>query len=220
MIDDLSATQRHDLQQAVLVLRQGGVVAFPTETYYGLAVDPFNDQALERLFQLKKRPAQKPVLVLIDSQKRLPLLASEIPGQFRPLMERFWPGPLTLIFPARPNLSSTLTASTGTVGVRISSQPLAHSLTAMAGGVITATSANLSGLSPATTAQEIMTQFGHGLDWLLQGGPTQGGLASTIVAPCDKGLTLIREGAIPFAEVVKAGVSAPSRGPMADVKNC
>jgi len=196
MIDDLSATQRQDLQQAVLVLKQGGVVA------YGLAVDPFNDQALARLFQLKKRPAQKPVLVLIDSQGHLPLLAAEIPGQFRPLMARFWPGPLTLIFPALASLSPTLTAGTGTIGVRISSQPLARSLTAMAGGVITATSANVSGLSPATTAQEIMAQFGHGLDWLLEAGPTQGGLASTLVASGAKGLTLVREGAIPFAEIV------------------
>ncbi len=205
MSDELSATDRHALEQAGLVLSQGGVVAFPTETYYGLAVDPFNDQALARLFQLKQRPAQKPVLVLIDRPERLPLLAASVPDQYRPLISHFWPGPLTLIFPALPSLPPTLTAGTGTIGVRISSHPLARCLTAMAGGTITATSANLSGLSPATTPREVAAQFGPGLDFLLPAGPTRGGVASTIVAPCHAGVMLLREGAIPLAEVEKAG---------------
>lgn len=205
MTDTLSVAQHHDLTQAVAVLKEGGVVAFPTETYWGLAVDPFNGQALERLFELKQRPAQKPVLVLIDSQERLPLLASEVPGRYHPLMERFWPGPLTLIFPSQPLLSPLLTAGTGTVGLRISSHPLARSFTALCAGAITATSANISGRSPAVTEQEVVDQFGSGLDWLVKSGPTSGGTASTIVAADRGGLRLIRPGVIPFTEVEMAG---------------
>jgi L-threonylcarbamoyladenylate synthase len=200
----LSAAQHQDLQQALLVLRQGGVVAFPTETYYGLAVDPFNSQALERLFQMKRRPAEKPILVLIDSQEHLPLLASEVPNQFHALMDRFWPGPLTLIFPAQPHLSPVLTAGTGTIGLRISSHPLARSLTALSAGAITATSANISGRPPAVTEQEVLAQFGHDLDWLLKAGSTAGGTASTIIAADQGGLRLVRQGVIPFSEVEKA----------------
>lgn len=201
MTDSISPEVSQDLNSALLVLKQGGVVAFPTETYYGLAVDPFNSQALERLFQLKRRPAAKPVLVLIDKQERLSDLAAEIPPQFQSLMDRFWPGPLTLIFPAQPNLSHTLTADTGTVGVRISSHPLALAFCALAGGAITATSANLSGVTPAANEQEVLTQFGSRLDWLLKAGPTPGGQASTIVATHGSGLRLVREGVIPFGEI-------------------
>ena len=205
MTDLLSSAQYQDLRQAVLVLRQGGVVAFPTETYYGLAVDPFSSQALERLFQMKRRPVEKPVLVLIDQRSRLPLLAAEIPSQFHPLMERFWPGPLTLIFPAQPHLSPILTAGTGTIGIRISSHPLARSLTALAAGAITATSANISGSPPAVSEQEVLAQFGSGLDWLVKAGPTHGSMASTIIAADQGGLRLVRSGVIPFSEIEEAG---------------
>ena len=201
MIDGIPPELSQDLKSALVVLKQGGVVAFPTETYYGLAVDPFNSQALERLFHLKCRPAAKPILVLIDQQERLSQLAGEIPGQFQPLMDRFWPGPLTLIFPAQQHLSHTLTAGTGTVGIRISSHPLASALCFLAGGTITATSANLSGLPPAASEREVLAQFGSRLDWLLKAGSTQGGLASTIVTTDGGGLRLVREGAYPFSEI-------------------
>ena len=201
MTDFISSELHQDLTSALLVLKQGGVVAFPTETYYGLAVDPFNSQAVERLFLLKQRPSAKPILVLIDRQERLSDLCAEIPGQFQPLLDRFWPGPLTLIFPALPDLSPPLTAGTGTVGVRISSHPLALAFCALAGGAITATSANLSGLRPAASEHEVLVQFGTHLDWLVKGGATQGGLASTIVAADRGGLRLVREGVIPFGEI-------------------
>lgn len=200
--DSTSPGSSQDLQQALLVLKQGGVVAFPTETYYGLAVDPFNCQAVERLFQLKRRPASKPVLVLINDQNRLSRLAAETPSQFHPLMERFWPGPLTLIFPARSDLPLSLTAATGTVGIRVSSHPLAAQFCALAGGAITATSANLSGHRPAASELEVVGQFGRRLDWLLRGGSTPGGAASTIVALHQNGLRLVREGVIPSRAIM------------------
>jgi L-threonylcarbamoyladenylate synthase len=196
-----AAKVSHDLRQALLVLTEGGVVAFPTETYYGLAVDPFNPRAVDRLFVLKGRPLTKPVALLIDHPGRLPLLAAHCPPQFQPLMARFWPGPLTLIFPSLPHLSPLLTAGSGSIGLRISSHPLAHALTSQAGGIITATSANLTGLPPAVSVDGITAQFGQRLDWLLQADPTPGGAASTIVAATPSGLRLIREGVIPFAEI-------------------
>ncbi|MDP2106616.1 MAG: L-threonylcarbamoyladenylate synthase [Desulfobulbaceae bacterium] len=201
MIDAHSATLTYDLQQALLVLRQGGVVAFPTETYYGLAVDPFNGHAVDHLFELKRRPAVKPVLVLIDGLDQLARLTVGVPEQFSSLMGAFWPGPLTLIFSALPSLCTQLTAGTGTIGLRISSHPFARQLCLLAGGAITATSANRSGSQPARTEQEVVAQFGHEVDWVVKGGPTRGGLASTIIAAKPGGgLCLVREGVIPFAE--------------------
>jgi tRNA threonylcarbamoyl adenosine modification protein (Sua5/YciO/YrdC/YwlC family) len=114
------------LARAVVELQRGGIVAFPTETFYGLAVDPFCRSALVALFELKKRAADKPILVLIDHIEQLSQLVKSIPQQYVPLMERHWPGPLTLIFPAKKSLPVELTGGTGTIGVRISSHPLAE----------------------------------------------------------------------------------------------
>lgn len=202
MIDVSTGPPNHDLEQALLVLGQGGVVAFPTETYYGLAVDPFNSQAVARLFQVKRRPSTKPVLVLIDSLGQLPRLTLNTPCQFPPLMAAFWPGPLTLIFPAQLTIDPSLTAGTGTIGLRMSSHPLAHEFCFLAGGAITATSANRSGEPPARTEQEVVAQFNHEIDWVVKGGATRGGLASTIIAATTlgRGLRLVREGAIDFTE--------------------
>ena len=206
MTEAISSELSPELQSALLVIQQGGVVAFPTETYYGLAVDPFNCQAVERLFQLKRRPSAKPLLVLIDRQERLSRLAVAIPEQFSLLMDRFWPGPLTLIFPALPSLSPILTAATNTVGIRISSHPLASAFCTLAGGALTGTSANLAGQRPAASEHEVMAQFGHRLDWLLKAGSTKGGLASTIVAADACGLRLVRAGAISFGEIASLAV--------------
>ncbi len=189
------------LAEAVRVLRGGGIVAFPTETSYGLAVDPFNPQALTTLFALKKRPANKPVLTLISACSQLPLLAREVPSLCEPLILSFWPGPLTLIMPARPELPALLTGGTDSVGVRLSSHPLACSLVAAMGGPLTATSANLAGAVPCTTATEVRAAFGDQMGAILEGGPTPGGPPSTIVACCRDGIRLVRAGGVPFGEV-------------------
>jgi len=191
-----------DLATAVRVIEQGGVVAFPTETYYGLAVDPFNVAALTRLFAIKERPSRKAVLVLIHDREQLPLLVRQVPAAFRPLLDTFWPGPLTLVFPARPELSSLLTGGTGTVGVRVSSHGVATSLVAALGGPVTATSANISGRPPATSAAQVAAQFGAEVDFILDGGETPGGKGSTLVGcGVDGRCLLLRDGVIPFAMV-------------------
>lgn len=192
-----------ELARALAVIRAGGVVAFPTETYYGLAVDPFNREALSRLFALKRRPPDKPVLTLIETEAQLPLLARQVPEVYRPLMAAFWPGPLTLVFDAVPELPVILTGYSGTVGVRISSHPMARQLVAALGQPLTATSANYSGQPAAVTPDEVVAQLGLDVDLVLEGGATAGGPGSTIVGLGSEGLVELRSGVIPFVAILE-----------------
>ena len=192
-----------DFRRAVSVLAQGGIVAFPTETFYGLAVDPFNETALAELFRLKGRPLRKPFLVLIQDENQLPDLASSIPCLYRPLMKAFWPGPLTLVFPAGARLSSLLTGESGGIGVRISPHPVARIFGQMWGRPMTATSANLSGMPAASTADEVHQFFGDGVSCILDGGQTPGGMSSTVVGMYQGKLQLIRAGGIDFSSLIQ-----------------
>jgi L-threonylcarbamoyladenylate synthase len=191
-----------DLNRAVAVLNSGGVVAFPTETYYGLAVDPFNPLALNHLFTLKQREISKPILTLVDDRESLLVLVQSVPAVYSALMDTFWPGPLTLIFQAKLNLPALLTAGTSTIGVRQSSHPFARQLLRAFGKPLTATSANISGRSAAIDAYEVKAQFGSKIDLIFDGGKTPGIGGSTIVGLEGDKPRLIREGVIPFAEIV------------------
>ena len=193
-----------DLNRAVAVLNNGGVVAFPTETYYGLAVDPLNPLALNHLFTLKQRQISKPILTLVNDPESLSSLVHEIPDIYIPLVEKFWPGPLTLIFQAKLNLPALLTANTSTVGVRESSHPFARQLVRAFGRPITATSANISGRNAAIDAYEVKAQFGNKIDLVFDGGRTPGIIGSTIIGLSGNNLKLIREGMISFEEILQA----------------
>lgn len=184
------------LQEAEATLRRGGVVAFPTETYYGLAVDPYNQEAVAKIFQVKKRDLGKPLMLLIEQEAQLDNLVENIPVQYKPLIKKYWPGPLTLIFSAKANISAHVTCSKGTVGIRISSHPVALALVGRVGHPITATSANISGKPPAKSAGEVAQMFGDTLDYILDGGETAAGLCSTIVGLQDDRLSLFRAGQI------------------------
>lgn len=190
------------ISQAAQIILDGGLVAFPTETYYGLAADPFNRQALVRLFELKARDVYKPLLTLIEEKGQLDLLTPVIPDLFQPLMD-FWPAPLTLVFEARSSLPVMLTGGSGTVGARISSHPLARQLVSAVGHPITATSANISGKPAATTEQEVAAFFGDRIDMILPGDDTRGGAPSTLVGYEQNCLCLIREGAFPWRQVME-----------------
>jgi len=192
-----------DLNRAVAVLNGGGVVAFPTETYYGLAVDPLNPLALNHLFSLKQRDISKPILTLVDDRASLSFLAQDIPNIYEPLMKEFWPGPLTLIFQARLNLPTLLTAGTSTIGVRHSSHPFARQLLRAFGRPLTATSANISGYAAAVDAYEVKTQFGSKIDVIFDGGRTPGTVGSTIIGLEGDRLKLIREGVIPYRDILR-----------------
>ncbi len=188
------------IKAAVSVLRGGGVVALPTETYYGLAVDPFSESAVQRLFRLKKRPQEKPILLLLGSREMLIQVVAEIPPWAERLMEYFWPGPLTLVFKARQDLPRSLTAGTDTVAVRLPSHLLPIRLSQGFSKPITGTSANLSGGPPATRAEEVERIFPE-VDLVLDGGKSPGGLPSTIVSVVNFPPRLIRPGKIPWEEI-------------------
>src|SRR5207302_2721565 len=185
------------LRETCDVVRGGGVIAFPTETFYGLGVDPFNVQAVQRLYTLKGRsPQTSPVLVLIRSRHELLALVSEITPAAERLMEACWPGPLTLVFRAAVAVPSVLTAGTGTVGVRHSAYPDVQRVLEMIGGPLTGTSANRTGQPPATTAEEVEHAFGATVDLIVNGGPTPGGLPSTVVDTTVSPPRIIREGCV------------------------
>ncbi len=187
------------LAEARHLLGSGGLLALPTETFYALAVNPFDEAALARLFALKERPAEKPVLVLIAAPEMLSQVASEVTAAASRLMAAFWPGPLTLILPARPQLPRLLTGGTGTIGVRQPRQPIICWLMADLGLPLTGTSANRAGREPLTTAAEIAQEFGAGVDLILDTGPCPGGQPSTIVDVTVAPPRLVRAGAVPAA---------------------
>lgn len=202
---DRAPVPRVELDRAVEVIRGGGVVAFPTETFYGLAVDPFNERALTRLFAVKQRPLDKAILLLIGCREQLSLLGQmPLPESFQLLMDHFWPGPLTIILPARPGLSPMLTGNTGTIGVRMSSHPVAQLLAEAVGGPITATSANLSGEIAACSAFEVRRDLAGLVDYIVDGGGTPGGSGSTIVRRSDDRWQLVRPGVIPYDRILAA----------------
>ena len=152
--------------QAARVLANGGVVAFPTETFYGLGVAAMDAAAVRRLFALKGRPESRPILVLVDDPARVDALA-EVPDAARTLMARHWPGALTLVLRARPGVPAELTAGTGTIGVRQPAHAVARALVTALDMPVTAPSANLTGEAPPTTAKEVLRVFEDKVDLVL-----------------------------------------------------
>lgn len=193
---------KSSLREAGEVVRGGGVIAFPTETFYGLGVDPLNVPAVQRLYDLKGRSSQtSPILVLIRSRRELQALVSEITPAAERLMQACWPGPLTLVFRAAVAVPLVLTAGTGTIGVRLSAYPDVQRVLEIIGGPLTGTSANRTGQPPATTADEVERAFGADVDLIVNGGPTPGGLPTTVVDTTVSPPRLIREGCVSHASL-------------------
>ena len=168
------------LDAAAAVLRSGGTVAFPTESFYGLGADALSPEAVRRVFRIKGRPESKPLLVLVGSMERaLALVEGASPG-VRELMARHWPGPLTLVLRAAPLVPTEVTAGSGTVGVRVPGHAVALGLVRSAGMPLTAPSANPSGSAPPTRASEVAASFGEAVDFILDAGATAGGAGSTL----------------------------------------
>ena len=197
------------IEKAVIILKAGGVIAFPTETFYGLAADATNEKAVDRIFEIKGRSFNNPVALIISEEDDLHLITDNIPEAAKKLMAAFWPGPLTLVFKASPSVSPRLTAGTGKIGVRISSHPIAHALASGLGRPITATSANLSGSPECTTAQEVFSQIGPHLGALIDGGDTPSGKGSTFLDVTSDPPAILREGMIPEA-LIKSINELPS----------
>ncbi|MBI3994917.1 MAG: threonylcarbamoyl-AMP synthase [Nitrospirae bacterium] len=190
------------VQEAVRVIRSGGVVAFPTETFYGLGVDPFNASAVERLFAVKGRDPGKPILLVIDDLKRAEGIVLAVSDDARSLIRKFWPGPLTLLFKGSSRIAPALTGGTGKIGIRIPSHPVALQLLRAAGQPLTATSANRSGQPGAALAGTVEETLGPQIDLIVDGGAAPGGPESTIVDVTLHPPRLIREGRIGFREVL------------------
>ncbi len=196
------------LHDAIVALRAGELVVYPTETFYGIAADPFSPTALDKLFAIKGRDPQKPVaLIAADSQMAF-AIANEVPAVARRLANAFWPGPLTIVVPARDGFPAQLIGPDGGVGVRVSPHPIARALSENLGHPITATSANRSGEEPATTLQRARESLGDKVKVFLEGGTLHASAPSTVVACDSRGYRIIRAGAISereLAAVLAAG---------------
>lgn len=185
------------VEAAARVLRAGGLVVYPTETFYGLGALASAGAALDRLAAAKLRPEGKPLPLLAADRAQVEAVAV-LDGRAERIAARFWPGPVTLVLPARPGLHDALTGGTGTVGVRVAGSEVARALAAAAGGALVSTSANPSGGPPPARAEDLDPALAARIDHVLDGGPTPGGLPSTVVAVGPGGLQLLRPGAVPL----------------------
>ncbi len=199
---DPSAPEPVALQEAAGCLSRGGLVAFPTETFYGLGANAMDRAAVARIFRVKRRPAAKPLLVLVGSVEMAESLVLEVSDLARQLMATYWPGPLTLVVRAAPELPCELTAGTGTVGIRIPAHPVALGLVHAAGCPVTAPSANPSGEEPPTTAEEVRRFFGDKIDLILDGGSTPGGRPSTVLDVSVSPPRLLRAGILDMSPLL------------------
>jgi L-threonylcarbamoyladenylate synthase len=177
-------------------MRDAELVVYPTETFYGLGADPYSDVAIARLFAVKGREAGKAIALIAADTTSAFAIAREVPQAARALAEVFWPGPLTLVLPARDGFAPALLGADGGIGVRVSPHPIACALAAGLGHPITATSANLSGEPPATTMAEARRALGGRVKAYLEGGTLAGGAPSTVVAFEAAGVRIVRPGAI------------------------
>ena len=197
----LSASEPDAIQQVLEVLQQGGLVAIPTDTVYGLGALVFDVAAVERIYTAKGRPGEKAIPVLIGDPLELEKIVLEIPENAAILAEHFWPGPLTLVFPKLPGLPAAV-ASGATIGVRIPDHRLARALLQQT-GPMAVSSANLSGMPNPMTAGEVMEQLDERIDLILDGGRTPGGMPSTVVDCTGQDPQILREGPISKAEIMR-----------------
>jgi L-threonylcarbamoyladenylate synthase len=196
-----SVDEAETFTRAVAALRRGELIVFPTETLYGLGADALNSAAVERVFQLKGRNRQTPIPVLVADEAMLVTLVTEIPPIARRLMGHFWPGPLTIVLPARAGIPEALLNRDGGIGVRVSSQPIATRLVGALGRPLTATSANPAGEKPARTAQEAKRYFRGQIELFVDGGTLTSSVGSTVVAVVGNALKIIRDGEISAARL-------------------
>ncbi len=187
------------IDEAVSLLKSGGVIAFPTETLYGLGADARDEAAIDKIFGIKGRDFKNPILVVIGDGRHLEAFAEIIPEEAQKLMDRFWPGPLTIVFRAARSVSPKLTAGGGKIGIRLTSHPIAMAISRRLGGPVTATSANLSGSPECSSAAEVLSQLEGKLDGVVDGGQTPGGKGSTIVDATVSPIKILREGVIAAA---------------------
>lgn len=199
------------IRDAVWTLAAGEAIVYPTETFYALGVDALSSDALERLFAIKGREPGKPVALIAADSAMAFAVAREIPAQARVLAEAFWPGPLTLILPAREGIPAALIGADGGVGVRVSSHPIARALAAGLQRPLTATSANLAGEPPAVEPESARRAFGDKVKVFVEGGRLAGGAPSTMVSVNRTGIRVLRAGAVSERQLAAALRASASR---------
>lgn len=184
-------------------IRSGEVLGMPTDTFYGLAADPFNLRAVDKVYEIKTRSRHKPLSLLISDVEQAEELAKDLPDEFYALARKFWPGPLTIIVRAGSRLPLKVTANTGNVAIRVPNAKIPLAVVTAAAIPITATSANLSGASECTTAEQVRDQLHGRINVIVDGGTSPRDIASTIVDLTDDGARwrVIREGAIPAEQI-------------------
>jgi L-threonylcarbamoyladenylate synthase len=187
--------------EAYRIVQNGGVIMFPTQHLYGLGAAALNIKAVDRVFEIKQRPPNKPLLVLIHEQKDLTKLVEKIPSTAIRIMECFWPGALTIVFEAKKVLPKNLTAGMGRIGVRMPQHPVALALAKVLKSPITATSANITGNSGCSRVSDVDPLIADKLDLILDAGPLKGGIGSTVVDVTHDFPKILREGAIPAKDI-------------------
>lgn len=212
----MSAIDAEEIERAASLLIAGQLVAFPTETVYGLGADARNAGAVRRIFSLKGRPAEHPVIVHLADASLLPQWAREVSAKAQALADAFWPGPLTLILPRAPTVLDVITGGQGNVGLRVPAHPIAHALLArllaLGSDGIAAPSANRFGRLSATNARHVADEFGNSIALVLDGGASRHGIESTIVDLATGEPVLLRPGAI-TAEAIRAALGSNPLSP-------
>lgn len=191
------------LNSIVSFLKRDGVIVYPTETFYGLGVNCYSPGAVKKVFVLKQRDRAKPLSVVISDLSMLSSLVDEIPPAAEPFLELYWPGPLTLIFPANPLLPEELCGETKSIGIRLPAHAGLRDLVKKAGFPITATSANISGEKEISDPKRVFDIFAGKVDCIVDGGKTKGGRSSTVIDLTSPKPQILREGAIPASELQK-----------------
>ena len=184
------------------VLKGGGIIAFPTDTFYGLGADPYNKNAVNKIFEIKNRDRNKPLLLLIDSIVKLDKLVEEPSEASTKLIDNFWPGPLTMLFKPKPSIPEHITDDL--IGIRLPGNSITRKLLSALNHPLTAPSANFSGEDPTTTAEHVKDSLGNKVDLILDAGICKGGEPSTLVDTTKNPVQLIRAGAISFTSIQKS----------------
>lgn len=200
----VAASEPGAIETALELLRSGQVVGIPTDTVYGIAADGWNAEAVERLFVAKDRPSSKAIMLLLGDEADVDRAARELPPRARMLAARYWPGGLTLVVKARPELPANLRADTDTIGVRLPDAPVVRELVRQLGRPLAATSANRSGGVNPRTVQDVLNDLAGRIPLVLDGGATPGKVASTVLDCTVDPPRVLREGAISVADIEQA----------------
>jgi len=189
------------IEMASELIAQGGVVAIPTDTVYGVAASLSHPDALRRIYEIKGRDRAKPLPILVSSTESLARLVPEIDPDIALLLNLYWPGPLTVVLESSTGMPAEVRASDDTIGVRLPNHMLAIELIERAGGAVACTSANISGHDPAASAQDVLATLGPALDGVVEGGIAPGGVPSTVIRIAGGEILTLREGPIPIEHI-------------------